>query len=136
MEGAVIESVEAAFGDRLAERIRRHHRRRLAGWAGRHAFDPPAGRWTGGGTPVRAGNTVDVLIDGAEALPLMAETIRGARPLVHLAGFFFTPGSRSSGTDAGRAAQPARRGCGAVPKCACSRGRVRRCRSSSRRAAR
>jgi phosphatidylserine/phosphatidylglycerophosphate/cardiolipin synthase-like enzyme len=92
MQRAVIGSIEAAFGDRLAEQIRRHHRRRLdrAGWG--HAFDPPPGDWTGGGPPERAGNTVDVLIDGAEALPLMAETIRGARSHVHLAGFFFTPG--------------------------------------------
>jgi phosphatidylserine/phosphatidylglycerophosphate/cardiolipin synthase-like enzyme len=91
MQRVVMGSVEAAFGDRLAEQIRHHHRRRLGrvGWG--HAFDPPRGRWTGGGPPVRAGNTVDVLIDGAEALPLMAETIRGARSHVHLAGFFFTP---------------------------------------------
>ena len=87
-----MERLEAAFGDRLVERIRRHHRRRLArvGWA--HALEPPPGDWAVGEPPVRPGNGVDVLVDGAQALPVMADAIRGATSHVHVAGFCFTPG--------------------------------------------
>jgi phosphatidylserine/phosphatidylglycerophosphate/cardiolipin synthase-like enzyme len=40
---------------------------------------------------VRPGNAVDVLIDGAQALPVIAEELRGARSHVHLTGWHFTP---------------------------------------------
>jgi phosphatidylserine/phosphatidylglycerophosphate/cardiolipin synthase-like enzyme len=40
---------------------------------------------------MRPGNAVDVLIDGAQALPLIAEELRGARAHVHLTGWHFTP---------------------------------------------
>jgi len=59
-----VERLEAAFGDRLVDGIRRHHRRRLAriGWS--QALDPPPGDWAVGDPPVRPGNGVDVLVDG------------------------------------------------------------------------
>ncbi len=84
--------LEAAFGNELSAQIRRHHHRRLhrVGWT--HALDPPVGRWADGDPPPRAGNTVDVLVDGAQALPVMADAIRRATSHVHLTGFYFTPG--------------------------------------------
>jgi phosphatidylserine/phosphatidylglycerophosphate/cardiolipin synthase-like enzyme len=82
--------IEAAFGERVSKGICRHHRRRLAriGWA--RALDPPAGGWADGSPVVRKGNAVRVLIDGAEALPSMADAIRSATSHVYVAGFFFT----------------------------------------------
>jgi hypothetical protein len=40
---------------------------------------------------VRDGCAVDVLIDGAEVLPRIAEAIRDARSFVHIAGWHVTP---------------------------------------------
>ena len=46
----------------------------------------------GDDSPPRLGNAVEVLIDGAHALPAMARELRQARSHVHIAGWFFTPG--------------------------------------------
>ena len=40
---------------------------------------------------MRPGNAVDVLIDGAQALPVIAEELRQARSHVHLTGWNFSP---------------------------------------------
>ncbi len=85
-------TLEAAFGDAVSRQIRRHHERRLERLGRQAALDPPAGAWAGGSPPPRGGNAVDVLIDGAQALPVMADAIRRATSHVHLAGLFFTPG--------------------------------------------
>ena len=68
-----------------------HHARRLrkVGWG--HAIDPPAGGWADGVTPPREGNSVEVLIDGAEFLPLAAEELANAESHVHVTGWYFTP---------------------------------------------
>jgi phosphatidylserine/phosphatidylglycerophosphate/cardiolipin synthase-like enzyme len=68
-----------------------HHVRRLrkVGWG--HAFDAPAGGWADGGMPPREGNSVEVLIDGAEFLPLAAEELAKAQSHVHMTGWYFSP---------------------------------------------
>jgi phosphatidylserine/phosphatidylglycerophosphate/cardiolipin synthase-like enzyme len=71
--------------------IRRHHQRRLKRIGWERALDPPAGGWAEG-APVRDGNALEILIDGAEALPRIAEALRGARSHVHLTGWYLTPG--------------------------------------------
>jgi len=78
-------------GDRLTAQIRRHHRRRLRRIGWERAIDPPAGGWAGG-TAVRAGNSLEILIDGDDALPRIAEALRGASSHVHLAGWYLTSG--------------------------------------------
>jgi phosphatidylserine/phosphatidylglycerophosphate/cardiolipin synthase-like enzyme len=87
-----------AHADRLAGTLidgamGAHHRRRLRNLGHAHSYDPPAdGRlWAAGDPPPRTGNALDVLIDGAEALPQIAEAIRGARRHVHIAGWSVTP---------------------------------------------
>lgn len=77
-------------GDLLTAQITSHHQRRLSriGWEG--AIAPQAGGWVEG-VPVRKGNRVEMLIDGAQALPRIAETLRGARSHVHLTGWYFSP---------------------------------------------
>ncbi|HEY3922492.1 MAG TPA: phosphatidylserine/phosphatidylglycerophosphate/cardiolipin synthase family protein [Gaiellaceae bacterium] len=82
---------DAFVGDRLEGAVRAHHRRRLrrTGWA--RALDPPRNAWAEGGSPPREGNALEVLVDGANALPAIAEAIAGARDHVHLAGWYFSP---------------------------------------------
>src|SRR5207237_964365 len=78
--------LDEAGGDAAERLVRAHHRRRL-GALGAHALDPPAGLWATGEPPPRAGCALDVLIDGEEALPRIAEELRRAESHVHLAGW-------------------------------------------------
>ncbi|MGZ4317416.1 MAG: phospholipase D-like domain-containing protein [Gaiellaceae bacterium] len=89
---ALLEAGDRWFGDRISQGVRRHHRRRLEriGWG--PALDPPPERgWSPGDPPMRPGNAVDVLIDGAQALPEIARELQRARSHVHLTGWFFSP---------------------------------------------
>jgi phosphatidylserine/phosphatidylglycerophosphate/cardiolipin synthase-like enzyme len=83
---------ECWFGNQLTQQICAHHRRRLhrIGWE--HALDAPPGGWAAVEPAPRRGNTVDVLIDGAQTLPAIAEAVQLARSHVHLTGWYFTPG--------------------------------------------
>jgi phosphatidylserine/phosphatidylglycerophosphate/cardiolipin synthase-like enzyme len=80
-----------AVGATVDRVIVSHHERRLrkVGWG--HALDAPGGGWADGVTPPREGNSVQVLIDGSEFLPLAAEEIAAAESHVHIAGWFFSP---------------------------------------------
>jgi phosphatidylserine/phosphatidylglycerophosphate/cardiolipin synthase-like enzyme len=78
-------------GEAIERAIRAHHRRRLRRIGWEHALDAVGPAWAHGEPPPRAGNAVEVLIDGAEALPRIAEELRGARSHVHLAGWHVTP---------------------------------------------
>ncbi|WP_205699536.1 phosphatidylserine/phosphatidylglycerophosphate/cardiolipin synthase family protein [Conexibacter sp. SYSU D00693] len=85
--------LDARIGDAVEAAVRLKHRRRLArlGWA--HALDPPDdGPFCLGDPAPRDGCAVDVLIDGAQALPAIAQAIRGARRSVHLTGWHVAPG--------------------------------------------
>ncbi len=68
-----------------------HHRRRLGrvGWLA--ALDAPAGGWAVGEPKPRRGNSLEVLIDGAEALPRMGAELKRAESHVHIAGWYFSP---------------------------------------------
>ncbi|HEY4347727.1 MAG TPA: phospholipase D-like domain-containing protein [Gaiellaceae bacterium] len=59
------------------------------GWG--RALDPPAGGWAECAPPAREGNSLEVLIDGAEVLPAIAAAMLRARSHVHVTGWFFTP---------------------------------------------
>ncbi len=73
--------------------MRAHHRRRLGRVGHASAFDAAAAGWADTGTfPARGGNRVELLVDGAEALPRIAADIEASRSHVHLAGWFFSPG--------------------------------------------
>jgi phosphatidylserine/phosphatidylglycerophosphate/cardiolipin synthase-like enzyme len=75
--------------------VRGHHRRRLGRIGQARAFTAPAGGWADSGSfPPRPGNRVELLVDGAEALPRMAADVVEAQSHVNLAGWFFTPGIR------------------------------------------
>ncbi len=76
-------------GDAMERATRAHHRRRLSRLGFEHALDPPADGdlWCAGSPPPRAGNALEVLVDGAVALPRIAAEIRGAASHVHVAGW-------------------------------------------------
>ena len=60
-------------GDAIERAIRAHHRRRLRRIGWEHALDAVGPAWAGGEPAPRTGNAVEVLVDGAEALPRMAD---------------------------------------------------------------
>jgi phosphatidylserine/phosphatidylglycerophosphate/cardiolipin synthase-like enzyme len=84
-------SVECRFGEQVTDQIRRHHRRRLKRIGQGGAFEPPAGGWATTDTPPRPGNAIEVLVDGEQALPAIAEALRSATSHVHLTGWHFSP---------------------------------------------
>ena len=70
-----------------------HHRRRLRNLGHAASYDPPDdGRlWAAGDPPPRGGNALEVLVDGARALPEIERAVRSARRHVHIAGWSVTP---------------------------------------------
>ena len=84
-------AAECWFGDQVSRQICSHHLRRLKRIGWEHALRPSIGGWAAGEPPMRPGNAVDILIDGAQALPTIAEELRLARSHVHLAGWHFSP---------------------------------------------
>lgn len=82
--------VDRAVGDGIARQVCRHHARRLDR-VGSRVLGAPSGGWAKDAAPPRAGNEVDVLIDGASAFQLMVEEIRGAVSHVHVTGWFLSP---------------------------------------------
>jgi phosphatidylserine/phosphatidylglycerophosphate/cardiolipin synthase-like enzyme len=83
--------IDSVLGDAVERSMRVHHRRRLrrVGWEG--ALDAPAAYVAPRAFPRREGNHVEVLVDGAVALPRIASAIRAAERSVDLAGWFFSP---------------------------------------------
>jgi phosphatidylserine/phosphatidylglycerophosphate/cardiolipin synthase-like enzyme len=83
---------DKAVGQGVDRLVRSHHARRLRRIGWERALEPPdRGLWASGEPQPRAACSLEVLIDGAEALPRLAEELRRARSHVHLAGWFMTP---------------------------------------------
>lgn len=95
----MVDKVDERLGDGLEHLLCAHHSRRLRrlGWGSAledgTPGDGPRG-WFGDRARVRAGNRVEVLIDGEEALPAIQAAIRGARSHVHIANWHASPGFR------------------------------------------
>jgi phosphatidylserine/phosphatidylglycerophosphate/cardiolipin synthase-like enzyme len=94
MEGRdLLLALDRAAGALIEGSVLRRHRRRLRrlGWA--RALEPHGDAfWATGEPPPRRGHQLDMLVDGAEALPAVAEAIAGARESVHIAGWHVAPG--------------------------------------------
>jgi phosphatidylserine/phosphatidylglycerophosphate/cardiolipin synthase-like enzyme len=81
-------AIDGLLGRAIEEAVKQHHRRRLRRLGQRHAIDPDgADLWATGDPPPRPGNRLDVLIDGASALPAIAEAMQAARSHVHITGW-------------------------------------------------
>lgn len=86
------ERIDAWVGHSVELAIGAHHRRRLRRCGRLEQLDPPSDSlWAAGDSPPRTGNTLDVLIDGQQALPSIADALAGARSYVHIAGWHITP---------------------------------------------
>ena len=82
---------EALLGEAISDQIVRHHRRRLRRIGWEHALNADGVAWAGGAPPPRPGNAIEILIDGAEALPAIARELESARSHVHMAGWYLSP---------------------------------------------
>ncbi|HEX6024400.1 MAG TPA: phospholipase D family protein [Solirubrobacter sp.] len=97
----LIDRLDAAVGDGIERAMIHHHMRRLRRHDQLRAITAGTeGLWAQTGSPPREGNDLEVLIDGANALPAIAEAIRGAQRHVHICSWHlepdFDPGPRRS----------------------------------------
>jgi phosphatidylserine/phosphatidylglycerophosphate/cardiolipin synthase-like enzyme len=90
----LVERVDGWAGNGVEAAIGGHHRRRLRRVGRIDQLDPPCAQslWAAGDPSLRSGCALDVLVDGGEALPCIAESLSGARASVHIAGWYVTPG--------------------------------------------
>jgi len=92
--GALAQLDELA-GDAVESLVAAHHRRRLRALGWSSAVDPPDDSlWAGGDPPPRDGCSLEVLVDGADALARIADDLEQARDSVLIAGWHFTPSFR------------------------------------------
>lgn len=94
MPASVLRVADRVAGNAVERLTSDHHARRL-GKLGHSAqrTPPDDGRlWAAGDPPPRAGNALDVLIDGAAYFPALEQAIRCARRSVLIAGWCITPG--------------------------------------------
>ena len=79
------------LGRRIDKSVADRHRRRLrkSGWE--RALDASSIAFAGGTAPARSGNSVEILIDGADALPVIAREMAAATSHVHVTGWFLSP---------------------------------------------
>jgi phosphatidylserine/phosphatidylglycerophosphate/cardiolipin synthase-like enzyme len=89
----LLERVDGWAGQGIEVAIAAHHRRRLqrAGRIDQLAPPDSPSLWAVGDPPPRTRCALDVLVDGGEALPRIAEALAGARSHVHIAGWHITP---------------------------------------------
>ncbi|MFL5824101.1 MAG: phospholipase D-like domain-containing protein [Solirubrobacteraceae bacterium] len=85
-----LSGVDDRLGDAIERAVAAKHSRRLARLDS-PALDPGSGWWAEGDPPPREGCRLEVLIDGAEAFPLVAQAIEGARESVHITGWHIAP---------------------------------------------
>ncbi|MDQ6836478.1 MAG: phospholipase D family protein [Actinomycetota bacterium] len=92
MSDALVGRFDALLGDGIEAAVRFKHRRRLdrLGWGRVFSPDSP-GVFAGGDPPPREGCRLEVLIDGANALPEIAQAISEAKHFVHITGWHLAP---------------------------------------------
>jgi phosphatidylserine/phosphatidylglycerophosphate/cardiolipin synthase-like enzyme len=90
-----IARIDRAAGETLERAVEGHHLRRLrkVGWE--RVLQPGLGGLrVSGDPPVREGNSVEIHIDGARALPAMQRAMLEARSHIYLANWFLSPDFR------------------------------------------
>jgi phosphatidylserine/phosphatidylglycerophosphate/cardiolipin synthase-like enzyme len=92
---SLMDKVDERIGDGLERTLCSHHARRLRrlGWG--EVLEPGGAEDRfGGRAEIRRGNSIEVLVDGEEALPAIQDAIRGARSHVHIANWHASPDFR------------------------------------------
>src|SRR3954453_14920839 len=102
MAPTLMDRFDAAVGDGLERAMIHHHLRRMRRQGQLPAIAPATeGRYAQTAVPPRGGHERQVLIDGANALPQMAEAIQNAKRHVHVCSWHlepgFDPGPRKNG---------------------------------------
>src|SRR5919197_3806435 len=87
MESNLVARVDAAVGHGIEALVRKHHRRRLLRTGWERALAPSSRLWVDGEPSPRSGNEVEILIDGANFLPCLADELSRAKSHVHIAGW-------------------------------------------------
>ena len=85
---------DSAAGQAVERLVVAHHRRRLRRLGRESVLDASVGGWASTGCAFRQGNSLEVLVDGVDALSKLATAIEGARSSVWLAGWYFSPDFR------------------------------------------
>ncbi|HEX6355542.1 phospholipase D family protein [Actinophytocola sp.] len=91
----LLDKVDERVGDGIERVLCAHHERRLRrlGWG--DVLEPHGnGDRFHAHAPVRAGNQMEVLVDGEEALPAIEDAIRNAKSSVHIANWHASPDFR------------------------------------------
>jgi phosphatidylserine/phosphatidylglycerophosphate/cardiolipin synthase-like enzyme len=92
VNNALVGRLDALVGDRIEAAVSFKHRRRLARLGWERVFEPSEpGVFAQGDPPPRDGCQLDVLIDGANALPELAAAMRQAKHFIHVTGWCLTP---------------------------------------------
>jgi len=90
--GSLRSSADTIVGDGIEAVVRAKHAWRLRRLGARQALSPPDGDvWAAGDPPPRPDCSLDVLVDGAQAFPAVADAIERARDHVHIAGWHIAP---------------------------------------------
>ncbi|HUB04949.1 MAG TPA: phospholipase D family protein [Solirubrobacteraceae bacterium] len=90
--GSALSGIDSVVGDGLEAAVRAKHawRLRRRGWS--HALAPAGDAlWASGDPAPREGCSLEVLVDGAEAFPAIADAIESARDYVHVTGWHVAP---------------------------------------------
>ena len=84
--------LDRVLGNGIEAAVRTKHRWRLRRLGSGQALAPgDDGPWAAGDPPPRAGCSLEVLVDGQEALPAIAAALEGARDFVHVTGWHVAP---------------------------------------------
>jgi phosphatidylserine/phosphatidylglycerophosphate/cardiolipin synthase-like enzyme len=87
------QQLDRAAGTGIDSAVRARHRRRLRRVGREEQLEPPddGELWAAGGPAPRGGCKLEILIDGAEALPRLSAALDGARSEVNITGWHITP---------------------------------------------
>jgi phosphatidylserine/phosphatidylglycerophosphate/cardiolipin synthase-like enzyme len=92
MTNAVVGRLDALVGDGIEAAVAYKHRRRLRRLGWERVFEPSTpGVFAQGNPPPREGCELEVLIDGANALPALAAALSEAKKFVHITGWHLAP---------------------------------------------
>ncbi|MGH3261433.1 MAG: phospholipase D-like domain-containing protein, partial [Trebonia sp.] len=92
MAKALVWRLDAKLGDAVDSTVARKHRRRQTRQVWGHAYEPSVpGAFAAGDPPPRTGCWLEVLIDGANALPEMAKAMSEAKRFIHITGWHLAP---------------------------------------------